>query len=151
MPDDLDPLSVFERLDDLGRYRNAADRLDIAPRHGLLIGDDRQRLHCRPRITRRLFRREPVEIGLQLRLRTETPAARDLGQLDAALGPSDPDVVEELADEILLERRIEQLGELPGAKRLAGDQQGRLENALDTDQIVSHCKVAQRLTNLPSP
>src|SRR5258706_15634263 len=135
MPADLDPLSVFERLDDLGRYRDAADRLDVAPRHGLLISDNRQRLHRRPRITRRLLRREPVEIRLQLWLGTETPAARDLGQLHAALGPSDPDVVEELADQVLLERRIEEPREISRAKRLARDQQRRLQDAPDPRPI----------------
>src|SRR6266536_1518768 len=97
MPDDLDPLPVFERLDDVGRYSDAANRLDIAARHGLLIGDDRQRFHGRARVARRLFRREPVEIRLQLGLGAKAPAARDLSKLDTARGPGVADLFEQLA------------------------------------------------------
>ena len=75
MADDFDPLPVLERLDDVRRHGDAADGFDVAAGHGLLIGDDRQGFHHRARIARRLFRRQPVEIGLHLRVALEAPAA----------------------------------------------------------------------------
>src|SRR6185437_17097945 len=43
MSDGLDPLPVLERLHDVRRYGNAADRFDVAAGNGLLVRDDRER------------------------------------------------------------------------------------------------------------
>ena len=79
------------------------------PAHRLLIGNDRQRLHRRARVARRLLRRETLEVRLNLGPRLETPPACHLRQLDTAIGPRRSQILEELADEVGLERRIEQL------------------------------------------
>src|SRR5487761_2050663 len=52
MTDGFDPLPVLERLDDVGRNCDSADRLDVAAGDGLLVGDDRQGFHDRARIAR---------------------------------------------------------------------------------------------------
>src|SRR5688572_25974134 len=78
MTDDLDPLPVLERLDDVRGYGHAADRFDIAAGNGLLVSDDGKRLHHRARIAWRLLGREPVEERLDLAATLEAPARRDL-------------------------------------------------------------------------
>ena len=98
MADDLDPLPVLERLDDVRGHGDAADGFDVAAGDGLLIGDDRQGFHHRARIARRLFRREPVEIASA---RAGSPwkrqPRRDLHELDLAAVPVAAQLVEQLA------------------------------------------------------
>ena len=48
--DRLDPAAVLELLDDLAGDGDAADVLDVAARHRLAVGDDRQRLQHRARV-----------------------------------------------------------------------------------------------------
>ena len=63
MADHFDPSAILERLDHVGRDRDATNLLDVAASDRLAIGDDGQRLeHC-ARIPRRLFRIEALEVG----------------------------------------------------------------------------------------
>src|SRR6267378_2185848 len=85
--DDIDPAARFERLDDLGRDHYAADVLDIAARHRLAVGNDRERFHDGAGIARGLLRREAFDIGAKVAGGLESPAARHVDELD---GPALP-------------------------------------------------------------
>src|SRR5436305_1893818 len=87
MADDLDPLPIFERLYDVRRYGDAADGLNVAAGHGLLIGDDRQSFHHRSRISRRFFGSQAVEIRLHIGTALKAPARCDQNELDFAPAP----------------------------------------------------------------
>src|SRR6185312_8922126 len=122
------------RFYDVGRHRDPADRLDVAARDRLLVGDDRQRLHHRTRIARRLFRRQPFQERLDRGLRLEAPAAGNLDQLDIATVPLFANPVEQIAHDVGFEWRVEQLRQLTYRQRFAGDQQHGLENVFDLFQ-----------------
>ncbi len=144
MADGLHPLPVLERLDDVRGHGHAADGFDIAAGHGLLVGDDRQCFHHRARVPRRLFRRQPVEIGLHGGPALEAPAARDLHEFDLAAGPLALQLVEQLAHGVGRQRRVEELRQLRHRHGFARDQQCGFEDALDFRELVGRERVGAR-------
>ncbi len=65
----------------------------------------------------------------------KAPAARDLRELDLAALPVALELVEDLADDVRGQRRLEELGELLHRHRFARDEQRRFEDALDLGDI----------------
>src|SRR6185437_1152232 len=130
MANRFDPLPVLERLDDVRRHGDAADRFDIAAGDRLLISDDRERFHHRARIAGRLLRGEPIEKRLHVAPPLKAPARRDLDQFHLARGPILHERVEERTDGIGIERWLEELRQLRCRHRFAGDEQRRFEHTL---------------------
>ena len=130
MADDIDPATRFQRLDDLCRDGHAADVFDVAAGHGLPVGNDGNCFHHRARVARRLFREEPLEIGLQLGAGLEAPTARQADEFDSPALPLLGDLRQELAQRIDVELAFEQPFELDDAQRLGRGQERRFEDAL---------------------
>ena len=107
---------------------DAANRFDLASRHGLNVRDDRERFHRRRR-ERRLGRKQ---IGFDdvasQRRRCETIAAGDFAHDDAAIAVLGLDLLQRRGD--LRFFGVEQLGELRNRECLAGDEEQRLDRTL---------------------
>ena len=142
MADDLDPLPVLERLDDVRGHGDAADGFDVAAGHGLLVGDDRQCFHHRARIARRLFRRQPVEVGLHRRAcpgsasRARPARARPCAPPSRARSSSSS-----LRTVSASSGGSNSFASCATATGFAGHQQRGLEDALDLRQIVRRVPV----------
>ena len=95
--DGLDPAAVLELLDDRAADGDAADVFDVAARHRLAVGDDRQRLHHGARVLRRLLGVQAVEVVAHLGPALEAPAGGQRHQLDAAAFPVAHQLVEQRA------------------------------------------------------
>ncbi len=122
MADDLDPSAVLQGLHDLGRHGHAAYVLDVAPGHRLAPGHDGQRFHHGAGVLGRLLGIEPFQVALHAGTTLEAPPARQLHQLQAAVGPVVLQCLQQPAQRAVVELLIvpEQLahfGQLHGLRR----------------------------------
>src|SRR5262249_59365462 len=77
------PTELDQDVECTGGSHNAADLLDFGACNGLVIGDDGQRFHGRPRQSALLDSIAFQEVGEILR-RAKCPLARHLDEIDAA-------------------------------------------------------------------
>ena len=89
--DRLDPAAILELLDDRARDRDAANVLDVAARHRLAVGDDRQRFEHRARIASAAARgRDGRGSAPSPAAALVAPPARHRDQLDRAAACTRP-------------------------------------------------------------
>jgi len=121
-------------LEQGGEHRarvHAADRLDLALRDRLFVGDDRHGLERRARQPHALpaAQHPPHPLGV-LGGRDQHPAARDLAQLDpgVARGVAGAELPQRLGD--VGGRRLERFREQALRQRLVGGEEQRLDRSL---------------------
>src|SRR5262249_34183869 len=83
---DAHPVTLDHGADDIGIHRDSAHRLDFRARDWLAIGDQRQRLEQRARVTRGSLRPQARDLTCELGANLDPKAARRLLQLDPAPG-----------------------------------------------------------------
>src|SRR5262245_13398266 len=126
----LDPAALLQAPDPLGRDRDTAHVLDITARHGLPVGDDRERFQDSARVARRPLRMDALEELLERGLGLEAPAARRDDQLDPAVDPGLAQLLEQLAQGLGVDLVLEHLPELRDRQGLLRGEQRRLEDDL---------------------
>ena len=125
MTDHLHPAAIFELLDDETVHRHAANVLDVAARHGLTVGDDRQRLQRRTRVARWLLGMQPVEKLAHLGSALKAPAGGHRHQFHAALRPVELQIGEQTLDGIGAQCIVKQHAQFAhGHGLLRADQRG---------------------------
>src|SRR5690606_8553234 len=133
MADDADPFALLERLDDVAVHGHAADLLDLAAGDRLAIGDQRQRLQGRARISGRALGPQPRHPGMDVGLDLVAEARCQLDQLDAASGAILAQLLQRLLDAAVGCRLVEreQRVQLGQAQRLVRGQQRGLHDPGD--------------------
>jgi hypothetical protein len=126
----VDPAAVLQRLDNLAGHRDPADVFDVAARDRLAVRDDRQGFHHRPRVARRLFGRQLLEVGLKIGAGLEAPAARYVHQLDRASAPVLAQLLEQILQDVRADFLREQALEIHQGARLLGRKQRPFQNPL---------------------
>ena len=87
MPNDLNPTSVFQLLDDLRIDGDTPYVFHIAASDRLAIGNDGQGFHDSTGVLGGLFWVQLVQIDPQFRAALKPPTCGNRDQLQAALGP----------------------------------------------------------------
>ena len=120
-----DPAGLEQRVERALGGDDAADLLDLGPRHRLVVGDDGERLHRGARQLARLDDVAREEEG-QVAGGAERPFAGDLDEVDAAIGVMLGKVGEDRGDVASLRQPA---GKLLRGERLARRKQQRLGDA----------------------
>jgi hypothetical protein len=116
---------------------DAADVLDVAARHRLAVGDDRQRLEDGARILRRALGVEAGEVRRHLGAALIAPAARHGDQLDRAVLAFGGELVEQRAQGVVADLAREQRAHLAQRHGLARAHERGLEDALGIQSLHS--------------
>ncbi|MOA00443.1 hypothetical protein D3C78_1198050 [compost metagenome] len=132
---DFHPATVFKLLDQQTVHGDAADILDIAACHWLLVGNDRQGLQRRPGVTRGFFRMQAIEVDAHLRTALKTPSGCDLHQLHAAQRPVVLQFQEQVFDSVGPERIVEQRTQVSQGDRQGCAYQCSFQNPFGIDRI----------------
>ena len=135
MPDHLDPVAVFELLEDQGVDGNAANVFHVAARDWLTVGNDGQRFEHGARVPRRLLRVQPVKVVAHVGPALKTPAGADAHEFQAALRPVFLQFDEQRLDGVGTEFIAEQHAKVAHRQRLSRTDQGGFENALGIRRI----------------
>ena len=132
MADHAHPVALQQRLDDVGRHRDAADILDVAARDRLAIGDQRQRFEQRAAVFLRLLLPQARDPRRHFLDDLEAEAARHFAQLEAAIRGLQAYRRQCIADR--LRRRtlvvLEQRGQIFDSERLTRGEQCTLDDPL---------------------
>ena len=86
MADHPHPVALLQGADNLGTDRNATNVFDFPARDGLAVGDERQSLEQRPRVTRRFFIPQARHPRGNLGAHLDAIATGHLHHLDATPG-----------------------------------------------------------------
>ncbi len=133
MADYANPAALHQRAHDIGADGDAAHLLDLGPRDGLAVGDQRERLEQRARVTRRPLLPQGLEPVRHRRANLDPVSASDFLDLEAATFVILGERVEPAADRRTIGRIAparEQLDELLERQRTAGCEQRRLDDEL---------------------
>src|SRR5690606_6541764 len=141
MTDGANPTALLEGAHDGRADRNAADLLDLAARDRLPVGDQRERLEQRARVTRWPLLPETRDDLCSAWAHLDPPAARHFHQLHTALRVVGRQQLERLLH--LLGRRplafIEVIEQLLHRDRPAGRQQRRFDDVFELVFVHLQC------------
>ena len=131
--DHADPLPLFQGADDVAVHGHAAHLLDLAAGDRLSIGDQGQGFQGGAGVAGLAFGPQPGHPGVDVGLDLEAPAAGHLHQFHAALLAVGLEEFKRLFDAVVGCRLVErkQPAQLHHGQRLAGGEQGGLDDAVD--------------------
>ena len=126
----INPAAILESLENVRTHRHAADVLNITARDWLPVGNDRECLHHGARVLERLVAGESLNILLVNRLHPESVATCDNHQLNTAVYPLKPKLINQIPDDVRAQLPFEESAQFVESHRLRGCQQRRLKGAL---------------------